>query len=261
MKIAVLGASGFLGNYITQYFQSKEYLVLPVTRQIVDLTDYQGVTRWLQENRPTVVINCATAGGKQRMGDALLDDVQNNINLFLNFYNNDCYFDKFINIGSGAEFDKSKNVDRAREVDIFSSFPKDSYGYSKNVISRLCYSSKKFYTLRLFGCFDKSEPDFRLFKKFINDEPLDLVDRQFDYFSTQDFCTVLEHYVNNRVFFKDVNCVYSEKLFLSQILSNFKPVTIEKTSDCNYTGDSDRLELLDLPLLGLERSIKEYKSE
>jgi hypothetical protein len=115
--------------------------------------------------------------------------------------------------------------------------------------------------LRLFGCFDKSEPDFRLFKRFIKDEPLDLVDRQFDYFSAQDFCTVLEHYVNNKVFFKDVNCVYSEKLFISQILGNFKPVTIEKTSDCNYTGDNDRLELLDLPLLGLERSIKEYKSE
>jgi GDP-L-fucose synthase len=259
MKIAVLGAAGFLGSYVTNFLQSKNYKVLPVTRQVINLINYQQVTEWLETNRPDVVVNCATAGGKQRMGDTVFEDVQNNINVFLNFYNNDKLFGKFINIGSGAEFDKTKNISLAKEEDIFKECPNDSYGYSKNVISRLCYNRDNFYTLRLFGCFDKSEPDFRLFKKFVNGDALDLIDKQFDYFSARDFCLVLDYYVNNTVHFKDINCVYKEKLFLSQILKNFKSVTIEKISNQHYTGDGDKLSSLELPLLGLKKSIEEYK--
>ena len=259
MKIAVLGANGFLGRYITQHLVTGGYTVLPVTRSVMDLTDYATVTQWLKDNEPYAVINCATAGGKQRMGDAVLDDVQNNINVFLNFFNNSEYFVKFINIGSGSEFDIATNIDQVSETALLTAFPKDSYGYSKNVIARMSLTHPRFYTLRLFGCFDKTDPDFRLFKKFLNGEITEIADRQFDYFSARDLCTVIEYYLNNHVLYRDVNCVYRDKLYLSEILGKFKPVMITSINERNYTGDGTLLSGFNLDLDGLDKSIRDYQ--
>ena len=36
-----------------------------------------------------------------------------------------------------SEFDKALNIENIKEEEILNRYPKDSYGYSKNVISRL----------------------------------------------------------------------------------------------------------------------------
>ena len=260
MKVAVLGAGGFLGKIISNYLETKGIEVLKITRHDLDLVSYANVDSWLKTVNPYAVVNCATAGGKQRMGDQSLDDVQNNLNIFLNFFNNDKHFTKFINVGSGAEFNYTTNIDNAKEEDILTIVPKDGYGYSKNVIARLCLQNSKFYTLRLFGCFDKSEPDFRLFKKVTSGQVSSIADRQFDYFSALDYCRVVEHYLNNEVEYKDINCVYENKLYLSEILNNFGSVTVTEKNQNNYTGNGSKLAKLKLSLDGLDKSIKEYKA-
>jgi dTDP-4-dehydrorhamnose reductase len=258
MKIAILGAGGFLGKFIYGYLKSQDYNVYPITRSDLNLTNFYSVTRWLEDLEPDAVINCATA---KNIGveDKVYDDILNNISIFLNFYNNSQYFKKFINIGSGAEFDRTTNINRAHEVDVLLADPKDSYGFSKNIISRLSMKNEKFYTLRLFGCFHPTEPAFRLFNRVANGETVNIIDRQFDYFSAQDFCTVLEHYLNNQIYYRDINCVYEEKLYLSQVLRKIGPIKVTDESPLNYTGDGKRLAGLNLSLLGLEGSIKEYK--
>ena len=198
MKIAVLGANGFIGKIICKHFESRGYEVYALTRSNIDLTDFTAISNWLKTVQPDCVVNCATAMNTD-VRDIVYADVQNNLAIFLNFYNNSKYFNKFINVGSGAEFDRSTNIESALETSILTAQPKDSYGFSKNLISRLVLEHDKFYTLRLFGCFHYSEPDFRLFKRVVNGEHASIIDRQFDYFSAQDFCTVLEYYLNNQV--------------------------------------------------------------
>ena len=259
MRIAVLGGTGFIGSVIVDHLSSRGYDVIPVTRKDVTLTDYASVDAWLRKTHPYAIVNCATSGGKQRMGDALLEDVQNNISLFMNFLQNSEHFDRFVNIGSGAEFDWTTNIDLAREEDIMKVWPADGYGYSKNTIARLCLTNEKFTTLRLFGCFDHREPDFRLFKKFIRRESMSLADRYFDYISSRDFNTVLEWHLTNPIVHKDMNCVYQKKYRISEILGHFRPVVIDDLNEKNYTGDGSKLAGLNIPLLGLEESIKEYK--
>jgi dTDP-4-dehydrorhamnose reductase len=258
MKIAVLGANGFIGKVICNHFESRGHKVHALTRSNIDLTDFTAVTAWLKTAQPDSVVNCATAMNTD-VQDTLYADIQNNLDIFLNFYNNSKYFNKFINVGSGAEFDRSTNIENALETDLVFAKPKDSYGFSKNMISRLVLEHDKFYTLRLFGCFHRSEPNFRLFKRVANGETVSIIDKQFDYFSAQDFCTVLEYYVNNQEEHKDINCVYKEKLYLSQVLLKIRPVAIIGQDPLNYTGNGDRLASLNLPLLGLEESIKENK--
>jgi hypothetical protein len=140
-----------------------------------------------------------------------------------------------------------------------------SYGYSKNLIARLVLMNHKFCTLRLFGCFDVTESPIRLFHKLETESTIKIEDKQFDYFSAQDFYRVVKYYVNNQVPFNDINCVYPEKYSLSNIINMFthfhkkSPVIDITGTGNNYTGNGHKLSNLNIQLKGLVASIREYK--
>lgn len=264
MKIAVLGSRGYLGSYISNRLVSKKYDVLAITREDLDLTNYNAVVSWLTQHRPNIIVNCATAG-RNSLASTSYSDVQNNLGIFLNFFNNSQYFDRFINIGSGAEFDITTDVNYANENDILKTIPSESYAYSKNIISRLVLEKDKFFTIRLFGCFDFSEPSNRLLKKISSNDFMEIDDRQFDYVSASDLFHLLEYYLNNDNLIKDINCVYPKKILISELIEKFISIhninrnfNISSTLGKNYTGSSTNLESLNLNLEGLDVGLKLY---
>jgi len=264
-KIAILGANGFLGKYLTKFLTAAEHTVLPVTRKTLDLTNYWQVAEWLDFNTPDVVINCVTSGGGSRVNDINYTNVQTDLGIFLNFFNNPkC--PRYINIGSGAEFDRRRSMDNCVESELLSNTPIDSYGYAKNVISRLCLPKDNFYTLRLFGCFDRTEPDIRVFKKLLQNKRLTFDEKYFDTISALDFALIVKYYCEtDKIVGKDVNCVYNEKILLSDLLKKFAQVhvpdaKIHVSNDrgLNYTGAGNLLHYLKIPLVGLDQGIKNY---
>ena len=264
MKIAVLGSHGFLGQYISRWL-SVDHQVVQVTRDWIDLTELKQVTDWLQVAQVNVIINCATAGVGCAKTEWVTSHLQNNVSVFLNFLNNQHHFDRFINIGSGAEYDRRYDISFAQEHAVFDRTPQDSYGYSKNIISRLCCAHSKFHTLRVFGCFDASEAPYRFFKRISAGLETILADRYFDFISASDLCVVINHYLSHDVDYRDINCVYLEKERLWNIANKFikqcglpNKLKLESTGQVNYTGDGKKLEQLSLPLKGLTMSIKDY---
>ena len=176
MRIAVLGARGFVGRSLSGYLLDN-YHVTPVTRDTVDLLDPIDVARFLQDNMFDVIVNCAAV----MTDDATLHDARNNLGIFMNFYNNRVMFGKFINTASGAEFDRTTNIDCALESDIFKRMPKDSYGWGQNIKARLCAQTDNFYNIRIFNCFGQGELETRLFSRFLKQGQLEISnDRYFD---------------------------------------------------------------------------------
>ena len=264
MRIAILGAKGFLGSYLTEHLIHNHYII-PVTRDTLDLTDYNQVDAWLGKAAPDVIINCAVSGGGKNVNDINYSDVQRDLTIFLNFYNNQSV-KKYINIGSGAEFDRRTNITNAEEWDILNARPLESYGFTKNMIARMVMRRQNFYTLRLFGCFDSSEPDIRLFKKFKRDGKITIQDKYFDYISADDFARIVEHYCTSTDLFKDLNCVYEQKMLLSEQLRMFAKYHVpnglidsKMEKGLNYTGSNRNLSKLKIPLKGLEQGIKDYE--
>ena len=264
MKIAILGARGFLGGYLAKHL-SRSHQVIPVTRETLDLTDYHAVDSWMKEAKPDVIVNCAISGGGKNVNDINYSDIQRDLTIFLNFYNNE-NTPRYINIGSGAEFDKRRSISNCEEQEILQFTPLESYGFTKNTIARMVLQRDNFYTLRLFGCFDSSEPDIRVFKKFLKNGHIAVVDKYFDFISAKDFAIIVEHFCQNTVAVKDVNCVYDNKLLLSTQLMRFAnyhipqgTVQVGNTPGLNYTGSGRVLKMLNLPLQGLERGLKEYE--
>lgn len=263
MKIMIIGASGFIGSHLT-YVLSKKYTVVPVYKNSLNILDYNSVKDRLEQSNIDIVINCLTFGGKEKTLETDAQDIQKNLMFFSNFYNLSSLYKLYINIGSGSEFDVSTNIDCAKEEDIFSKFPKESYAFSKNQIARLINNNPKFTTLRLFGCFGSNELNTRLLKKYAQSEQIFEIskNRYFDYFSIQDFTKVIMYIIENNVGGIDMNCVYKEKLKLDQFLQLFncvkkinKEFIIKEQSDLNYTGDYQRLSDLDLKLDGIEKGL------
>lgn len=261
MKIAVLGANGFVGSNITKHL-SNNNIVIPVTRKTIDMLNPIAVRQFLKEEMFDVVINCAAV----MTDNNLINDARNNFGIFMNFYNNSGLYGKFINTASGAEFDRSTNINNVLESAIFNCMPKDSYGWGQNMKARLCAQTSGFYNIRIFNCFGKGEPPTRIFPRFLKEGKITITgDRYFDYFSIQDLLSVVDHCVEHDWPINDVNAVYEEKIKISQALNLFCYVnglqpnfTVESESPNNYTGNVLSLKTLGIKLTGLEEGFKNY---
>jgi dTDP-4-dehydrorhamnose reductase len=258
MKVLIVGAGGFVGTYLTEHL-SKKHEVYPLYKGTIDLLDNAIVTTLLETLKVDIVINCLTFGGKEKVKENSASDVADNLAMFYNFYTNQHLYTKYINIGSGIE--KSKD--------------NSAYAFSKRTIQNIIKNNSKFITLRLYGCFGKGEPDFRLLKKFLaTKEPLKIIDKHFDYFSIQDFGNVVEYIVNEvqtgeqKFYSHDIDCVYGQKMLLSEFLDYFcdinnieKNFVVDSYSSESYTGDSNTLCKLQnngLRLYGLAHGLKVY---
>jgi UDP-glucose 4-epimerase len=259
--VLLLGANGYVGKYLNSIFD-----FTPITRKECDLSDRESVERLLKKHKPDVVINCA-ANLNLELQPFNQNHFIDNLKIFLNLYSLKDNFGKLINFGSGAEFDRSKNIDNALEKDIRRIKPKDHYGLSKNIISNICLETPNFYTLRLFGCIHQSEPMHKLFKRILTSKiPVDVYDRYFDYIWLEDLKPIVHHFINNNPILKDINLVYKQKFLLSELINKFIKThninvdePIYKFGGLNYTGSSALIDSLNLPLCGIDVAIESYK--
>jgi nucleoside-diphosphate-sugar epimerase len=268
MKIAIVGSRGFVGSNMLRRFTAAGHQTLGLTRDVLDLLDPTAVRNWLTDNRPDVVVNCAAV----MTDNVTLHDTRNNLGMFMNFYNNAHLFGKFINTGSGAEFDRRRDINNIDESELFRCMPDDSYGFGQNIKARLCNSRENFYTLRIFNCFGPGEQYTRLLPRFIEAKGDFRIfnDRYFDYFGIDDLYTTIKHYSvvkNIPSVLRDINCVYKDKIRISDFVGAYCDIhniprqyySIDSTSDLNYTGSGERLHALGLDLIGLNSSLEKYK--
>lgn len=208
-KIAVLGAGGFAGRSLTEYFSraGKALQVFPVTRKQVDLLDREAAGAYIKALRPDAVINCAAAGGSRKNGYndgaetadvnfALFDNVESALEELPDTVH--------IIFGSGAQYDKSRPLMKVREDDIGSSVPKDPYGLGKLRIAKAVAARGRDKTFMpvIFGLFGPYE-DYTY--KFISNAcvkvltGMDIVinrNVRFDYLYIDDFCGIIEKLID-----------------------------------------------------------------
>lgn len=261
MKIAVIGARGFVGSSICQHLKL-QHTVIPVTRDTVNLLDSVQVSNFVHEHSFDVIINCAASMNNV----SGIDDARNNFGMFMNFYDNRKKFGKFINMASAAEYDRRFNIDQVNESEIFNRMPVDSYGWSQNMKSRISAQTSNFYNIRIFNCFGNNEIVTRIFPRFLRQGYIEITDdRYFDYFSVHDMVAVVKHCAEQDWSENDINLVYQDKYKISEVLrkfaigNNIEPkILIVSESENNYTGNAEKLKKLSLPLQGLDFGLLNY---
>ena len=269
MKILLTGANGYIARNLKNYLENDCFEIDLLHRGVADLMYRDQVDSFFQRKNYDAVIHCASVGGNRNFRDDVFC-INTNLTMFYNLMEHKDKFKKFINLGSGAELDRSKNINLSSSL--HNCFPVDDYGLSKNIIAKIGSQISNFYNVRIFNVFNHDELETRMIKnnikKYINKERMVIhQDKYMDFFYMIDLYKVIIHILFNSNSPKTIDCSYPEKIKLSDItnkinnLSDYKvDVVIEKEGFGNeYRGNPSTLypTNLILNIKGLDVGIRE----
>ena len=253
-KIIILGAKGFIGKNLCEFFDNQEkYTVSPLSRVDVDFTDIESLTEKIKDISPNYIIHSAVS----------LDNFENNIRMFYALENVASLLEKIILIGSGAEYISARYKPLMKE-NYFPNepvYPVDIYTLSKYTISKLLSISntKNIYNLRVFGIYGPYE-DFqrRLISnnlvRHLNNLPLQYNRNvAFDYLYINDFLSALERFLSlEKPKYNTYNLCVGKAYKFKEIMETIADVVGEDTSDIilndsnpsnyEYSGDPTLIE-------------------
>ena len=130
--ILITGSSGFIGKNIVEYLRPKFTLLTPSHKEL-DLLSQSKVHQFFLKNDVGTVIHCANFGGTRK---TLVtgQTIEKNTRMFFNLAENQEHFSKLIHLGSGAEYNKNRNLQKICETEFGKEIPYDEHGYSKYII-------------------------------------------------------------------------------------------------------------------------------
>lgn len=258
-KILLTGGNGFIGKNIQESYLAQKYEIVAPRSFELNLLDADSVEDYFKDKEFFAVIHSAVKPGHRNAKDPT-NLFYSNCRMFENLERHKDKFKKFINIGSGAIYDVSKDISNASETQIFENMPKDEHGFCKYVEHKQIENLENFVDLNVFGIFGKYE-DYSI--RFISnasckalfDLPITIKqNRRFSYLFVDDLMPVLEFFIENEVRYKSYNIVPDEKVELFEIAKIIKKISkkdieIKVSQDGygqDYTGDNSRLKTEDV---------------
>ncbi len=254
-KILLTGGNGFIGKNILESFLAEKYEIVAPRSFELNLIDTACVDEYFKDKEFDVVLHSATKPGHRNAKDTS-NLFYSNVRMFENLERHKDKYVKFINFGSGAVYDTTKNITEVKETQRFDNLGEKDHDFSKYVVSKQIENLDNFVDLNIFGIFGKYE-DYAI--RFISnaicktlfDLPITLrQNRRFSYLYVEDLMPILEFFIENDVKHKSYNIVPDEKtelLELAQIVKKIsvKDIGIKVANDgfgLDYTGENSRLK-------------------
>lgn len=270
-NILLTGSGGFIGKHLKKFLSEKFNLFTPRSFQL-NLLDKNAVADYVKANKINFIIHSASCGVRISP-DATVEEVSKpNIEMFQNLADLNL---PMITFGSGAEYDKSRPLHKVKEEDFGKNIPQDPYGYSKYAISKEIEKRENILNLRIFGIYGTGEDKSRVTSCIINDNlahrPILLNQNVvFDFIWIEDFCKIVEFFIENPTKEKFVNVAPTESIEIVELakivndFSDFKSKIIVKKDGLNkeYTGDNSTLLKLmpDLKFTSYAEGMKKFYS-
>lgn len=200
MQILLTGSSGFIGKNLKAYLQDKYMLLTPKSFEL-NLTNEEAVKRYFKENKIDFIIHCASVGGARGIADkdTTLEENLAMVEYLLKYKNPTT---RVILFGSGAMYDKSRNLHKVKESEIGKVIPKDLYGKSKLLLAQQIKNRKDSVMLNIFACYGYGEKQNRFPSYAINQvlKGEDIMINQnvvFDYLFVEDMTKIVEYFIKN----------------------------------------------------------------
>ena len=270
-RILITGGSGFIGKNLVELLGGKYSISAPGRREL-DLNDAKAVEGFLKQNQFDAVVHAASSvlfSSKTGAGGA-----KASLEMFKNVARCSRHFGKMVQIGSGAEYDKSRPLVRVSEEEFGKSVPQDEYGLYKYKCSQYIEEEQNMVCLRLFGCFGKYE-DYS--SRFISNAicrslfnlPITIANRNvaFSYLYVNDFARVAGHFIENDARHKSYTVAPDETADLlsiarkvNEISGSSLPIIVKNPGMGNeYSGDNSRLraEMPGFKFTPMEQGLRE----
>ncbi len=252
MKILLTGSGGFIGKNLKSYLHGKYDLLVPRSYEL-DLTNSAMVGDYFVQNDIDFVIHCATVGGARGIQDKNTT-VEDNLSMVENILQYKKPETRVILFGSGAMYDKSRELHKVKESQIGEVVPSDLYGKSKLLISEKIKNRKDVLMLNIFACYGYGEKESRFPSYAINQvlRRQNIVINQnvvFDYLFVEDMVKIVEYFMKNVPNENIINITPTKSISLleiANIVNNFANNKVEITIknpvlNNEYTGDNSLL--------------------
>jgi len=271
-KILLTGGNGFIGKNIQESFLAEKYDILAPRSYELNLIDDICVDEFFKDKKFDVVLHSGCKPGHRNAKDST-QLFASNFRMFENLKRHKDKYKKFINFGSGAIYDNSRNITNAKEEEIGNCIGSDEHCFCKYMVHQQIKELDNFVDLNIFGIFGKYE-DWEI--RFISNAickslfniPVTLrQNRRFSYLYVKDLMSILEFFIENNVKYKSYNIVPDKSIELAEIVEIVTKIskTAQLASVANsgygldYTGDNIRLrdEMPYLSFTNIENSIIE----
>lgn len=253
-KILLTGGNGFIGKNILESYLAEKYEITAPRSYELNLADTDCVDEYFKNKSFDVVLHAAAKPGHRNAKDRT-NLFYSNMRMFENLVRHKDKFGKFVNFGSGAIYDQSKNITLAKEADICKNMPADEHGFCKYCEQKCIEKLENFVDLNIFGIFGKYEDwEIRFISnavcKCIFNLPVTLrQNRRFSYIFVEDLFPVLEFFIENDVKYSSYNVTGNEPADLLQLAKTVVAICnpdndIKVAQDgygMDYTGDNSRL--------------------
>lgn len=239
------GATGFIGRNILPILR-REYQVEAPRRAELDLSSEDSVRAYLAGTKTEVLVHCAITNPAKEtdVGKSVFNDT---VDAFRRLVRHP--FDRVVYIGSGAEYDKARDISAAREDEIGKVVPADEYGLAKFKLNSFARESANVFNVRIFGCYGPEEPERRFIRHAIEcclrGEPITIRrDCRFSYVHVADLGRAIVRLIEGAPRRHDYNIIGGSYL-LSELAAEVKrqmgadvPIQILAEGFANeYTGD------------------------
>ena len=199
------------------------------------------------------MLNAAATGVSREQNQ---DVLKNNLLIFSNLLRQNKSYAKFIQCGSGAEYDKSRPLKKIKETAWGETIPHDDYGLGKYLASQISSQHSKVLILRFFGLFGEYE-NFK--QRFISQNIINYITKKdlainqncyFDFLDILDLMPILDWFFTHKHKYQAYNIGSGQRISLLQIarqinsLSKHKAKIILKNKKLNleYSCDIARLQ-------------------
>lgn len=274
MNILITGCNGFIGKSFLEYLP-KGYNILSTNRETLNVLDEFEVDQFFLKNKIDFVIHTAATGGKRIQKDSERYYYEN-LKMYKNLAKHRDKYKLMIVFGSGAEYDKFRDLEEVTEEEFDKFKPRDYYGLAKQEITRdLLEINDNIYNIRIFNCFGIYEEPQRMIKNSVlrYSEKNDIIihkDKKMDFFYVKDLAKIVVFLIEKGYHkFKQINACYTEKYTLHEIAQKINnldkhrvEINISEEGFSNsYCGSSDKLSSINLSLIGLDNALREYYRE
>lgn len=199
MNILLTGSGGFIGKNLKRHLQDKYALLTPRSFEL-NLIDEKAVARYFATNHIDFIIHCGSVGGARGIVDKDTT-IEDNLSMVDNLLRYKKPSVRMILFGSGAMYDKSKNLHKVKESQIGESIPKDLYGKSKLLLAQRYKDRQDSLMLNIFGCYGYGEKANRFPSYAINQvlKGEDIAINQnviFDYLFVEDMTRIFGYFID-----------------------------------------------------------------
>lgn len=269
-KILIIGASGFVGHNLKDYFSDRYELHAPTSKEL-NVLDEPSVQSYIKGKNFDVILNALdrkTDKGNPN-GEAVY--VCERLRMFENLARLHEYYGKMLYFGTGAEYARNLPVESITEEQFGRQVPQDAYGFLMYTMQKLALGRDNITNFRLFGIFGPYEVYHQRFIsgaicKAILGYPITIRQNAvFDYLYIDDLCKMVAYYIENPMKHSAYNATSGNRYELvslaqtvKQVIGTDVPVLIANPGyNKEYTASNARLleELSGFKISPIEKQI------